>query len=112
MDNNKNLIKLWANNEKRQTFLSDYKSWGVWFTTPELELMYYRYLLPDGTTIIATEYRRELTQYSKEEIGVLYYTQGEGTFVCPKYASSIGYVAELLKAAKVKLQQDAKKSEV
>lgn len=105
---NKNLIQLWGNNEKRQVFLTAYKEWGVWFTTPELELTYYRYILPDGTAIIALEYRRDPSYYSKEETGVLYYVQREGAFVCPGCTNSLWNVADLLKDAKVKLQQESK----
>ena len=51
-------IKLWANSEKREAFLADYRSWGVWLTVPELDLVYYKHELPSGTKIIVMEYQQ------------------------------------------------------
>ena len=53
------LIRLWANDEKRRTFLADYKEWGVWLDISELGLVYYKYDLPKGHRILAMEYLRK-----------------------------------------------------
>lgn len=53
------LVRLWANNDKRREFLKNYKEWGVWLTVPELGLTYHQYALSDGTRILAMEYQRQ-----------------------------------------------------
>lgn len=105
---NKNLAQVWGNNEKRESFLKAYREWGQWITTPELELTYYRYILPDGTTIIALEYLRDKKYYSKNEPGVMYHIQRKGNPFCPGYSSHLSSVADLLKKAKIQLLQEAK----
>jgi hypothetical protein len=45
---NQELVRLWANAEKRKAFLADYTKWGVWLTIPEIELTYYQYELPNA----------------------------------------------------------------
>ena len=55
----KDLVKLWANADKRKEFLKNYKEWGdVWLTVPELGLSYYKYDLPGKGHIITMEYSR------------------------------------------------------
>ncbi len=44
------------NKTEREQFLANYKTWGIWKEIPELKLKFYRYELPNGTVIIATEY--------------------------------------------------------
>jgi len=108
MTDNKNLIQLWANDSKRTEFLNAYRDWEVWFTIPETEWTLYRYILPNGTAIIALEYRMNPNYYPKEKPGILYYIQEKGDFICPGYTSSIGYVANLLKDIKVQIQKEDK----
>ena len=47
---------LLKNKTQREEFLNNYKEWGVWLTVPELEMTYYRKVLPNGTQLIASEY--------------------------------------------------------
>ena len=44
------------NKTQREEFLNNYRTWELWKEIPELELKFYRYVFPNGTTIIATEY--------------------------------------------------------
>ena len=44
------------NKAQREQFLENYKEWELWKEIPELELKFYRFVFPNGTTIIATEY--------------------------------------------------------
>ena len=115
MNDNKDFIKLWKNNESRQDFLNAYSEWGIWLMTKELDLTYYRYQLPDGTTIIAMEHmRKTYAGYKQEgtwETSVRYYVQKVDEPFTPNSHSSITAVAELLKAAKVQLQGRAKKKD-
>jgi len=114
MENN-DLIKLWKNNESRRDFLNAYSEWGVWLTTKELDLNYYRYQLPDGTTIIAMEHMHKAyvgyQQGYTWETSVRYYVQTQDEPFTPNSHNSITAVAELLKAAKVQLQSRTKKKD-
>jgi len=47
------VIKL-SNFTKRQEFLSDYESWGVWLDIPELNIQVYKAELPNGKVIFVT----------------------------------------------------------
>lgn len=44
------------NKAERERFLKEYRSWELWKEIPELELKFYRKVLPNGTVIIATEH--------------------------------------------------------
>lgn len=46
------------NKTQREQFLDNYTKWKIWKELPELELKFYRYVFPNGTKIIATEYAR------------------------------------------------------
>ena len=54
------LIKLWSGDAKRKAFIGTYKEWGVWLTVPELDLVFYRYELPDGCKIFVMEYQQKM----------------------------------------------------
>ena len=47
---------LLKNKSERDRFLNEYMSWELWKEIPELELKFYRKVLPNGTVIIATEH--------------------------------------------------------
>ena len=59
MHTEQELLKLWANDEKRREFIKNYKEWGIWFTVPVLDLTFFKYDLPGGSMVIAMEYLRE-----------------------------------------------------
>lgn len=44
------------NKVQREEFLDNYKKFELFKEIPELELKFYRYVLPNGTQIIVTEY--------------------------------------------------------
>lgn len=46
------------NNDQRKEFLESYKTWPVWFEVPEASETYYRFDLPDGSSIVICEYRQ------------------------------------------------------
>jgi len=107
------LIKTWGNDKKRRDFLCAYLDWGLWLTTPELDLAYYRYTMPDGKIIIAMEHKSHVYQgYNAEhqykwKNGVSYFIQKPDEPFTPNSKSSISAVADLLKEAKVSLQKKA-----
>lgn len=45
------------NNDKRKEFLKGFHEWQIWFEVPEKDETYYRYNLPDGSSIVICEYR-------------------------------------------------------
>lgn len=45
------------NNNQRKEFLKDFHEWPVWFEVPEADKTYYRYNLPDGSSIVICEYK-------------------------------------------------------
>lgn len=45
------------NNNQRKEFLKDFHEWPVWFEVPEADETYYRYNLPDGSSIVICEYK-------------------------------------------------------
>ena len=53
------------NNDQRKAFLSNYREWPVWFRVNEASEVYYRYDLPDGSSIVICEYRYYLAWLEK-----------------------------------------------
>jgi len=105
----KNLIQLWGNDQKRKAFLEAYKEWGLWLETPELELKYYRYQLHDGTIIIVEEHNHRIYEtYQKHrwDRSVFYYVQKpDAPAFSPDFKSCLSAAADLLKDAKTAMQK-------
>ena len=55
------------NNDQRKAFLNNYREWPVWFRVNEASEVYYRYDLPDGSSIVICEYRFYLPWLSKDQ---------------------------------------------
>lgn len=53
--NPKKLLVL-KNDAARAAFLRDFKNWPLWVKVPKLQSKHYRYDLPDGRAIVASEY--------------------------------------------------------
>ena len=111
MSDTKNLVKAWGNHKMRQEFLMAYKDWGVWITTPELDISYYRYALPDGAIIIAMEHKqRDYIGYKSGygwKTSVSYYFQKPSEPFSPS-VRSIWEIADILKDAKASLLRGEK----
>lgn len=45
------------NNDQRKNFLDCFRDWPIWFEVPEASETYYRYNLPDGSSIVICEYK-------------------------------------------------------
>ncbi|MCL2082503.1 MAG: hypothetical protein FWH04_04615 [Oscillospiraceae bacterium] len=102
------LIRLWANGGKRTEFLKNYKEWGEWLTVPELGQTYYQYKLPDGTRIIAMEYKREHSRFTSGDgqlQTITVYYLWEGKWFNPNPTSEYG-VTERLKTLKMSMQKE------
>lgn len=59
------------NQTERKEFLNNYKAWELFKEIPEIEVKLYRYVFPNGTVIIATEYAS--FTYDRFESGRSYY---------------------------------------
>ena len=53
------------NNDQRKAFLDNYREWPVWFRVNEATEVYYRYDLPDGSSIVICEYHYYLAWLEK-----------------------------------------------
>ena len=51
-------LPVMKNNDQRKAFLDNYRTWPVWFEVPEASEVYYRYDLPDGSSIVICAYKR------------------------------------------------------
>lgn len=62
-------LPVMRNNDQRKGWLKNYKDWPVWFEVPEASEIYYRFNLPDGSSIVICEYHMWLSwkeKYSDE----------------------------------------------
>lgn len=55
------------NNDQRKEFLNNYREWPVWFRVNEASEVYYRYDIPDGSSIVICEYHFYLPWLSKDQ---------------------------------------------
>lgn len=49
-------LPILRNNDQRKEWLENFRSWPVWFKVPEASEVYYRYDLPDGSSLVICEY--------------------------------------------------------
>ena len=105
---NKELVELWKNDDRRREFLKNYKEWGVWITTPELGLTYYKYELPEGSKILAMEYQREnsylVGDEGKYQTVTTYYLWTGELFV--PHFSNESSIVDCLKRLKVDMHKE------
>ena len=62
-------LPVMRNNDQRKEWLKNYKDWPVWFEVPEASEIYYKFNLPDGSSIVICEYHMWLSwkeKYSDE----------------------------------------------
>lgn len=104
---NKELLKLWANDTKRRAFIDTYKDWGEWFSVPELEMVFYKYDLPDGSKIIVAEHwaKNYCNVHGEDDryLTTKTYLQTE-LYFDPSCAASDSRISEHLKDLKGKIQ--------
>ena len=57
------------NNDQRKKFIDGFRDWPVWFRVPNADEVYYRYNLPDGSSMVICEYKdwyQWMERYSDE----------------------------------------------
>jgi hypothetical protein len=55
------------NNDQRAEWVRDYISWGVWYQDNKIHARYFKYDLPDGSRIVAAQYKNMRVRYKQEE---------------------------------------------
>lgn len=92
-----------SNNTKRKEFLQGFHNWLVWLNIPEIDETYYRYNLPDGSSIVACEYkvwqewRAKYENENPETTGVRWYLLEKGYHHFNDCKSSESQIVEKLK---------------
>ena len=115
MFTNTQLVKLWSNDQKRKAFIQDYKTWGIWFTQPELKLTFFKYDLPDCTRLIVMEYLRapypgEKTDGNSAAITAIKQYIQRGDYFNPSSTSTY-QMTDCLKYLKEKLSKELKQDD-
>ena len=100
---NAELIKAWANDESRKAFIEKYETWEVDAVVPKYDMKYFKYILPDGSFILAMKHNDTAYNPDKGEYGyvtrVWYYLKREDELFVPNTAS-VTQVCEKLKDMK------------
>lgn len=63
------------NNDQRKEWLSNYRSWGIWYKDEHIGATYYRYEFDNGAALIVEEYER-VSEYTGKYIGSYYHLVG------------------------------------
>lgn len=92
-----------SNMEKRQKFVEDYQSWGIWLEIPQLGVKVYKAVLPEGQSIIVTEFT---TGYGRR--GVYRYIGTDGYYA--PHSDCVSVIAHSLKDLKVKYCAERRKA--
>lgn len=114
MSINKNLIKLWSNDGKRREFLKTYQDWEQWLIVPELDFVFFRYEMPNGTIILALEHKvRDWSDHNVRQFktDTSFFVLDANDPFWPDSKKSKWSVADLLKDAKAELLNGLKNQE-
>lgn len=63
VDDDKSILPILKNNEQRGVFIESYETWNLWIETKETGERYYKFELPDGTSIVVKVYHTMLFDY-------------------------------------------------
>ncbi len=55
------------NNEQRQQWLKDYRSWGLWYRDENIDVNYYKYDFSDGSRLVVAEYPQRRCSWRNEK---------------------------------------------
>ena len=91
------------NNDQRKAFLNNYREWPVWFRVNEASEVYYRYDLPDGSSIVICEYRQwiswkeKYTDENPDSIGIREYLLKQGYHYLEDCKTNTSFLVDHLK---------------
>ena len=54
------------NNDQRKQWLSEYKTWGLWYRDENIDVNYYKFDFPDGSRLVVAEYPQRLCYWRDE----------------------------------------------
>lgn len=112
---NERLIRLWKNDKSRREFLENFHDWEVWADVGNLNVTFYRLVLPNGRAIVALEYWQENhskgTNEPKYNLRVRYYLLPDNYF-SPYSDKSVSAIAEYLKGLKEELVKENKNEKI
>lgn len=63
VDDDKSILPILKNNEQRGVFIESYETWNLWIETKETGERYYKFELPDSTSIVVKVYHAMLFDY-------------------------------------------------
>jgi len=95
-----------SNYTKRQEFLYDYESWGVWLEIPELNAQVFKAQLPKGKVIFVTRFKNYM-KYGGEYSSPIY-RYGESQEEYHAHEDSWPFIADRLKVLKKMLLEEKK----
>ena len=101
------VIKL-SNYTKRQEFLYNYESWGVWLDIPELNAQVFKAELPDNKVIFVTRFKNYM-RYGGKYSGPIY-RYGDSHKEYHAHEDNWPFIADKLKDLK-KMYMEEKKNE-
>ena len=95
------------NNEQRQQWLKDYRSWGLWYRDENIDVDYYKFDFTDGSRLIVAEYPQRRCSWRNEKEDQAHYHLLEKN--CKGYkgtydkqfvhsTDSVTYIVEFLKS--------------
>lgn len=61
------------NNEQRQQWLKDYRSWGLWYRDENIDVNYYKYDFSDGSRLVVAEYPQRRCSWRNDKEDQAYY---------------------------------------
>lgn len=61
------------NNDQRKEWLTNYKSWGLWYTDSNIDVNYFKYDFPDGSRLIVAEYPQRDLYWEKAKKDEVFY---------------------------------------
>ena len=95
------VIKL-SNYTKRQEFLSEYESWGVWLEISEINVQIFKALLPNGKVIFVTRFKNYMRYEAEAYFEKVLSAEKKGSILYQETCFEMGevfYFTERLKEA-------------
>ena len=95
-----------SNYTKRQEFLGNYKSWGVWLDIPELNAQVFKAELPNSKVIFVTLFKNHMSYGGEYSSPVYRYAESPDAYHA--HEDSWPFIAEKLKKLKKRFLEEKK----